>query len=208
MSSLRQILADYRKVLLLDSCSARIQVGWLETNAESRWADSSEEAGTGLFRCLERLKAAPSQAEAFIFCDGPGSLLGIRTAAMAVRTWTSIADRPVFAYHSLELVAGSAANAGATVIADARRDSWHRLAVGTELRRVPTSELSGDLVTPEGFRNWTPLPVSVRKVPYDVAALINEVSDTDVFRKTATPDAFLHEEPSYVTWTPRIHRAP
>ena len=32
--------------------------------------------------------------------------------------------------------------------------------------------------------------------------------DADLFRATDAPDAFLHEEPSYATWTPQIHRAP
>ena len=32
--------------------------------------------------------------------------------------------------------------------------------------------------------------------------------DLDLFRPTDAPDAFLHEEPSYATWTPQIHRAP
>ena len=208
MSSLRQILARHRRVLLLDSCSARVQLGWIERDGLSRWASSTEEAGIGLFKCLDQLGTPPTEADAFVFCDGPGSLLGVRIAAMAIRTWTTMVGRPVFAYHSLELIARSEQHRGTTVIADARRESWHQISATTQLQRVPTSALSGSIVTPEGFRNWTPLPEGVRTVTYDVGTLISELIDQDLFRETTNPDAFLHEEPSYVTWTPRIHRAP
>jgi len=35
-----------------------------------------------------------------------------------------------------------------------------------------------------------------------------EVASAALFRETAAPDAFLHGEPSYVRWAPKIHRAP
>jgi tRNA threonylcarbamoyladenosine biosynthesis protein TsaB len=34
------------------------------------------------------------------------------------------------------------------------------------------------------------------------------VLDAEMLISTDAPDAFLHEEPSYVTWAPHIHRAP
>ena len=67
---------------------------------------------------------------------------------------------------------------------------------------------AGELVTPENFRHWTPLPAEVRRVPYSLEALLPRVAGEDLFLPTEAPDAFLHEEPSYVTWTPQIHRAP
>ena len=208
MSSLRQILAHHQRVLLVDTCSARIQVGWLESNETALWATSDKEAGIGLFESVASLRKSPSDAGAFVFCDGPGSLLGIRTAAMALRTWSTLAARPTFAYHSLDLVAHSASHRSSCVIADARRDSWHCTSTLSKLTRVPTTKLSGDLVMPEGFRNWTPLPPGVRTATYVIQDLFAELMDADLLRPTDAPDAYLHEEPSYVTWTPRIHRAP
>ena len=73
---------------------------------------------------------------------------------------------------------------------------------------MPTAELAGELVMPEGFRHWTPLPAGVTSTPYVLADLLPRVADADLFRPTAAPDAFLHEEPAYATWTPQIHRAP
>lgn len=210
MPSLRQLLAAHAPLLVLDAASARVQVGWFAGSdpGDARWATADEEAGTGVFRCLEKLGVEVGAARAFVFCDGPGSVLGIRTVAMAVRTWNVVAPRPVFAYCSLALVAESLGHGGVTVIADARRELWHAFARGGTLRRVPKGELTGELVMPEHFRHWSALPDTVRSVPYSLAQLLPQVADADLFRATEAPDAFLHEEPSYATWTPQIHRAP
>jgi tRNA threonylcarbamoyladenosine biosynthesis protein TsaB len=48
----------------------------------------------------------------------------------------------------------------------------------------------------------------VERVPYSVPERLARAVDADIFTATTAPDAFLHEEPSYVTWTPQIHRAP
>jgi tRNA threonylcarbamoyladenosine biosynthesis protein TsaB len=210
MPSLRQLLAAHAPLLVLDAASARVQVGWFGDRdpAGAKWEAANEEAGTGVFRCVERLGADVNAARAFAFCDGPGSVLGIRTTAMALRTWQVLAPRPVFAFCSLALVAESLGRDDLTVIADARRDSWHALARGGALRRLPKNELTGELVIPENFRHWSPLPENVKQVPYSLAELLPRIVDADLFRATDAPDAFLHEEPSYATWTPQIHRAP
>ena len=49
---------------------------------------------------------------------------------MALRTWRMLAPRPIFAYHSLAVVAAAIGRNDVTVIADARRDAWHTLRLG------------------------------------------------------------------------------
>lgn len=208
MASFRHVLDHHAPLLLLDACSARIQVGWLARVGEMRWATATEESGIGLFTCLETLAVSPNNACGFVFCDGPGSILGIRTSAMALRAWRVLNPRPVFSFHSLELVAHFLGNPNLSVIADARRDAWHCVSVDTSLRRVPTAELPGTLATPNGFRNWTPLPPHVTQVSYSLEEMLPRLMDNDLLREANEPDAFLHEEPRYATWTPAIHRAP
>ena len=211
MHSLRQILAAHAPLLVLDAASARVQVGWFGGSPTTgRWETAEEEAGVGLFQCLGKLAVDLGEVRGFAFCEGPGSVLGIRTAAVAIRTWCALAPRPAFAYGSLALVAAALAGAspGASVVADARRGHWHRQARGRPLERVTVGELSGPLLMPAGFRHWAPLPPGVGTTPYDLADLLPATADLDLFRATAEPDAFLHQEPNYVTWTPQIHRAP
>jgi tRNA threonylcarbamoyladenosine biosynthesis protein TsaB len=208
MSSLNERIAANSPLLLIDAASLRVQVGWLERDRPPRWSAIEEEAGVAVFLGIETLGVRPRDAGAYVFCDGPGSILGIRTVAMALRTWCALAPRPVFAYHSLEVIAHALDRPDLHVIADARRDSWHCVTTSSPLRRIPTAELTGELVTPEEFRNWTPLPANVARVPYSLETMLPHVADRDLFRATDAPDAFLHEEPSYATWTPHVHRAP
>lgn len=208
MPSLRHVLATHSPVLVLDGASTRVQVGVLTHHGPARWHLAEDEAGIALFQAVERLGLNPQDAAAFVLCEGPGSILGIRTAAMAVRAWCVLRARPVFTYQSLALVAHALDAAAVQVIADARRESWHHYAIGGTLRRVPTGELTGALHMPEGFRHWSALPPSVAPTPYAVGDLLDRTSNLDLLRLTEAPDAFLHEEPSYVTWTPQIHRAP
>jgi len=214
MPSLRHVLAAHGPVLLLDAASARVQAGWLPAGdlATARWATSDEETGVGLFKSVATLTAdanrAIADAGAFVFCDGPGSVLGIRTCAMALRTWNVLRPRPVFAYGSLALVAQALGRPGLGVVADARRELWHHFTLGGTLRRVPVGELSGELVMPENFRHWSQPPAGLGSMPYALAELWPRVLDAELLHATDAPDAFLHEEPSYVTWTPQIHRAP
>lgn len=208
MPSLRALLERHESLLVIDSASSRIHVGWLQQHTDAQWQYSDEEAGIGIFRAFAALSVDPQRAHAFVFCEGPGSILGIRTAATALRTWSVLQPRPAYAYCSLELVAAARPDSKAAIIADARRESWHVFQPSTGLRRIPTAELRGELLMPAEFRHWSALPSGVQSVPYAVADLWRAAAEADLLREAPAPDAFLHEEPSYVTWTPQIHRAP
>jgi len=218
MPSLAQLLAAHRTLLVLDTASARVQVGWLSAH-DAAWASSTDEAGKALFSRIDTLFATSPDRSiaavgAFVFCEGPGSILGIRTAATAIRTWRTLHPQtPAFSYQSLALLAHGLGNPDFTLIADARRDHWHVQQLGQPLRQVPSAALAnstGQLATPEGFRHWTTPPPSLARVPYDLEVIFatDAVKNTDLFAPAPEPDAFLHNEATYKTWTPQIHRAP
>ena len=226
MASLTLLVARHGSVLLIDSASAIIQVGLWRREGEAIWRQSTKEAGIAIFEGASAVLAEAglraTELGAVVFCEGPGSILGIRTAAMAVRTWQTRdpSALPAFAYRSLELVAQDLRSAGRAgpfaVIADARRDAWHwaEVADGRDLpalRRVPRAALAdfpGELFLPEGFRVWSPPPRAARPAAYSLAALWRRQCDADLLHPAPEPDAFLHEDAVYVPWTPRIHRAP
>jgi len=213
MPSLRHLLAEHPTLLLIDAASTRVQVGLWHKGSES-WQIEEAEAGTAVFSCTEKLLTASNltiaNLNAYVFCEGPGSVLGIRTSAVALRTWGVLNPASSYAYQSLTLAAHALAKPEVNVIADARRDSWHVQRLGETLRRVPTAELAGECVMPEGFRHWTPLPANLGRTSYDLSALLARPAllDADLFHPSAEPDAFMHEEPSFVTWTPQVHQAP
>lgn len=212
MASFRELISGASPLLIVDAASTRIQAGLLAADGSQVWASSTEEAGNGIFRCLEELKVDLAKVGAFAYCEGPGSILGIRSVASALRAWLVLEQRPVWAYRSLELVARSLGDPSLSVIADARRDSWHLTRSHGGVHRVPTKDLPAaeTLRTPEGFRQWSKLPpgMNVEAVSYDLSRLVPRLMEEDLLHPSPEPDAFLHEEPSYVTWTPEIHRAP
>ncbi len=226
MASLNSLLTAHGVVLLIDSASARVEVGLWRREAAPVWRQSRREAGIAIFECVGGALAEAAigvrDVGAFVFCEGPGSILGIRTAAMALRTWQAAGPiaRPAFAYRSLELVAHDLQSAGIrlpfAVVADARRNAWHFVEAAADraigpLQRVPRAALAdypGDLFMPADFRAWVSPPRPARSVPYPPARLWPRQSGADLLHPAPAPDAFLHEESAYAPWTPQIHRAP
>jgi tRNA threonylcarbamoyladenosine biosynthesis protein TsaB len=214
MPSLRSVLNLHGPALVLDAASSRVQVGWLKGPDDAGvWQHHDGEAGDSLFRGLESLGCDVLEAGCFLFCAGPGSLLGIRTTAVLLRTWTTLKPRPCFSYQSLELVARGPHAPGMAVIADARRDMWHvvaRDAGGAPLpvQRIPAQDLPASRCMPEHFRHWAPLPSGTARVPYHVGELLRATANVPLLHESPELDAFLHEDPQYVTWTPRVHQAP
>ncbi|MBA3850483.1 MAG: peptidase M22 [Opitutus sp.] len=223
MASLAQLLASHGCILVLDAASTQMQVGLLRHDAPAVWHRSTDEAGKAAFAltdaCLRDAELTLADVRAFAFCSGPGSMLGVRTVAMALRTWQALAPRPAFQYESLHLLALELARVGAarpfTVIADARRDTWHVSAVDAAgavapLRRVPAAELAaatGDLWQPPALRTWSKPPRAARPCDYDLPHLFAQHAGADVLHAAAMPDAFQHEAPEYKKWSARVHSA-
>lgn len=222
MASLAQLLANHGRILLLDAAATTVQVGLLRTDQPDLWKTAETESGTALFTgaasCLAEAGLRMNEIAAFAFCEGPGSMLGIRIAAMAIRTWQAEKPRPAYAYGSLQVIATALAAvepAPFSVIADARRESWHCLSVDRHgavapLRRVPTADLatgSEPLFQPRAFRAWAPAPRPASDCPYGVGDLLGTLRHKDLFTRTAEPDAFQHEAPSYRKWSSQVHSA-
>lgn len=220
MATFVQLLAHHRRILVLDATSQSTQVGLLRPGLPGIWHRTPEEAGHGIFAgtdaVLKEAGLTPKDIEAFVFCEGPGSMLGTRTIAMALRTWQVLRPRPTYAYQSLA-VAGrgewTRTPRAFTVIADARRDTWHVQPVGADgslapLQRVPVADLpAGELVTPENFRAWATLPRPAVTVSYDLATFFPALGDGDFLQTSEAPDAFQHEAPAYKKWSAQVHSA-
>jgi tRNA threonylcarbamoyladenosine biosynthesis protein TsaB len=220
--SLRQLLARHPALLLADTCSTRVEVALWRGGELGPVAVAAidAEATSGLPEAVERVLAAAAinvrSLDAVAFCSGPGSVLGIRLAAATLRTWRAIKPGlALYGYASLPLLA--TAHPGVTIIADARRETWHavRARSAATLERVPSADLGAlaaeaPLGTPATFRSWSkpPADVAIRPLDYSPAALFAAAPDAALFEPAPEPDAFMHETPAYATWTPRVHQAP
>jgi tRNA threonylcarbamoyladenosine biosynthesis protein TsaB len=220
MARLAQLLANHRRILVLDAVSTQVAVGLLRADESAIWAQSSDDASRGIFRGTETVlsQAAVSLADidAFLFCAGPGSMLGTRTVAMTLRTWLTLKVRPAYSYQSLAAAARAEwirRPRAFTVIADARRETWHTQAIATDgslspLQRAAAAGLpAGELLTPAHFRAWSTPPPGIGECPYDLAAIFARLGDSDIFHADTAPDAFQHESPEYKKWSAQTHSA-
>lgn len=221
MSSLSQLLAKHQRVLVLDAASQQFQAGLMRENHPSLWELTEADASTAIFTCVSALlqDAGLRVADlgAVAYCEGPGSLLGIRSVAMTIRTWSVLAPLAVYSYQSLAIAGQfawrSAAPRALTVIADARRGSWHCQEVAhdgsmTTQRRLPFDQLPpGELLMPEHFRSWERPPRAVAPCRYDLARVLPPLADCDCFRKCDRPNALQPDAPEYRRWTAQVHRA-
>ena len=226
MLSLNQLIAQHGYLLVLDAASARVQIGLLRPAQPAIWHSAETDAGLGLFTgveaCLADAAASMDDIRAYVFCEGPGSGLGIRSVAMAVRTWQTIGVRsaPAYTFQSLPLLAREFALDGraapCAVISDARRDTWNCVLVDPQrgigpLQRVSSPEIAalpGELWQPLAFRAWALPPRATKNCAYDVAALFSAHAEAAIFSATAAPDAFQHAAPDYKKWAAQIHTAP
>ncbi len=219
MPSLTQLLTSHDRLLVLDAASQDVQVGLLRAGFRDVWRHSPEEAGASIFTSTESLLDETGlqvgDIGAFVFCEGPGSTLGTRTIAMALRTWQVLAPRPAYSYQSLAVAARHAwaksRPRAFAVIADARRDTWHCQPVAADgrlaaLQRAPVTALpAGELATPEHFRSWASPERPLGTCSYDLSQIFPVVADDDHFQRIESADAFQHDAPEYKKWSARVH---
>ncbi len=208
--------------LFLDAASPAITVGLrVGSGEEPTWQHTRDEAGVALFRAVDRLTrtrgVAVADIRSVVFCEGPGSLLGVRLVAMALRTWAALprtVPLEVFGYRSLELVAAGLLARGRSgafhVVVDGRRQTWNSLSIDAHggfgaIRRRPAAEpfpADEPVFHPQGFPLWQALPAGVLGVDYNPTELPALAARFSLLRPVATPDAFMTEMPTYTEWTP------
>ena len=127
--------------LVIDaSARAGLRVGVVQSG---RWLsqvtspDGALEATSG---CVaEVLKSASLQladVQSFALNIGPGSMLGIRVAALTVRAWSALKPRPIYVWESLVVLATVAMERGQkapfVVVAESRLKRWNVLEVNAQ----------------------------------------------------------------------------
>ena len=205
--------------LVLDgSARSGVRAGVL---AGGRWAGQGESplgAVEGLFPCVEAALAEArlslDDVRAFALCAGPGSVLGIRVAALAARTWSAMRPRPVFVWPALDALAGSALAAGASgpflVAVESRLKRWHALEVGADGSFGPAFEAEVAQLDAAGLRVYAhgdAAAVFARRVamPAPWSALPGLFARPGFLRAEPKPDA-ANVAQDFATWSGGRHR--
>lgn len=218
---------NFASYLLIDASSpSSVVVAQLDATGKT-WARFEEEPAAaleGIFTASER--ACPRFNPAgFLFCEGPGSILGIRIAAAAIRGKNALGNSvPVLAFQSLHLSTALIARAfpsekNFAVLAESRMNAWNLLIVENGVPEDAFQELkTADLTTRRLEKVFLlpqrrPFPPPIATIPVNPADLLK--SDPAVFAETPNllhdcgnfPDAVNTATTSgYVKWSPERHR--
>ena len=207
--------------LVLDgSARAGVRVGVL---SGGRWVGqgiSADGALEGLFGCVETALADAGlkldDVRSFALCVGPGSVLGIRIAALAVRSWSALSPRPIFVWESLAGIARSALSAGEKgpflVAAESRLKRWHALEVAVDGALGVPFEAEAAELNASGRRVLASseaapgVLTSHVAVPQPWSALPAFFAQPGFLREEPRPDA-LNVANDFATWSGERHRS-
>ena len=212
-------------LLFLDASSLQVQVGILRGFEWLAFCECEREALDSLFSgikgCLNSAKLRLEDLRGFVFCEGPGSVLGIRLAAMAINGWRSLPSHckaPVFAYYSLEAAAHLLLQRGVqppfSLISDYRRDLWNLITVFCDggvsaLSRVRAEEvrmLDQSLFYLNQRKQNNPPPSSIRNCNYTFAAAPRIFEESGLLRRVDGALPYSPEKPSYAKWNAQRHQ--
>ena len=187
-----------------------------------RWVGqglSPDGALEGLFGCVEvalaEAKLKLSDIRSFALCVGPGSVLGIRIAALAVRSWSALEPRPIFIWESLAGIARSALTVGEQgpflVAVESRLKRWHALEVSADGSLGAPFEAEAAQLNSSGHRVLASSEASAGvltshvAVPHPWSALPTFFAQSGFLREELRPDA-LNVANDFATWSGERHR--
>lgn len=206
--------------LVLDgSARAGVRVGVLSGGRLVGQGVSPEGALEGLFGCVDaalgEAKLSLGDLRSFALCVGPGSVLGIRIASLAVRSWSALEPRPIFVWESLAGIARSALAAGEKgpflVAAESRLKRWHALEVSADGSLGAPFEAEAAELNSSGRR----VLASSEAAPAVLTSHVAVPHPWSAFPTLFTQPGFLREEPrpdalnvanDFATWSGERHR--
>ncbi len=202
-----------KRWLAIDASRAQCAVGVL--SGDGRWLAFTPCRGGALEGLREGVQAALGAAamrieeiDGFLYCEGPGSVLGLRLAAMMLRVWRTVpalAKKPVFAWRTLPFIARACGGAHSVVVTPARQGHGCVFQSPDIWEERPTAELVNlrektCLFLPQR-KQWENPPDFFKTVPDDLlekhprALLAN-----GLLHPVETPDNFVMRQAQYRAW--------
>ncbi len=141
--------------LVIDaSARDRLRVGVVQGGRWVSQVESPEGALEATSGCVgDVLKSAGLQladVQSFALNIGPGSMLGIRVAALTVRAWSALKPRPIYVWESLVALATVALDRGVkapfVVVAESRLKRWNVLEVNAQKQFSAVAECETEQV--------------------------------------------------------------
>ena len=212
--------------LVIDCSDGEVFCGVLDS--AGAWLSSKKE-GPGALEALfpnvaDVLRGANCSLDSmgrFVYCRGPGSVLGLRMGAMAIETWCRLSCRPVerVGYGSLELTAellllDQPGLQDAVLLADWKKDSWHVLMIEQgrigSVAPLPTEaieSLDRPLFHLPRRKGWQAPPNGAHSLAYEPERLDVVLSRPEFLQSSEAVELFQPGGNTFTKWTPQRHRA-
>ena len=212
--------------LVVDAASPVNWVGIKRSATDLVDASSATNSSANLYELIEQaLDLAGltlSDVATVLYCEGPGSMLSIRSTVMTIRAWEGIGitgATHLFTYNSLQLGAALLANdskisaSEAILVTDARRNAWNALELpeNSSLRIIENADLELDprpKLTLSGFPRWTKTKATFQEIPYLPSRLFADERFLRIVRPVPFAAPLNLRESDFRKWTPKIHSAP
>ncbi len=207
-------------LLLLDASALETQTGLLRNGKWLAFHRSSGETLEALFQgvssCLSGAGLDFKDVEGFLYCEGPGSVLGIRLAAMALKGWRSLPGlkmAPIYAYRSLPAMAHlmqlqERNGPPFHCICEGGKGLWNLYSNG-EMKTVSSEEIENleepVYLIPLGRNKESP-PQNAEIRPYHLEELPTILTSEALFRRTETPEVYRTGANVYAKWSGQRHR--
>lgn len=219
-------IAQAYPLLVLDAATPKLHVGIIENGKWTARFESDESALESLFDgarlCFEKAGVSLYSIKGILFNQGPGSLLGLRIAVMAIEPWRKLLEKegqkvPVWSYTPLGLTALTLGEKSGSLFTEYKRGLWHVLPLGPENKENPPlyieeceatnlTELPKPHFHLPGRKSWESPPEGTTAVAYTLDNLPEFLENPDLIFPNPELKLFTEGSTEYKKWTPSRHR--
>lgn len=216
--------APLAPTLVIDGSNSAVFVGLIGTN--QKWVYQTRADGSPLERLfptvenlIESTNYELSDLNSYIYCEGPGSVLGLRLCAMAMQTWSQLYKKSTcwYTYNSLQLTAelicvDTPGIQHALLLSDWKKGVWNAVIINKgkpEPIRVMT-DLDvkkwnhGSIFYLPQRKNWQTIPANATTLEYNPEQILEVLH---ILRHTKKFELYTSGMNEFRKWTPERHRA-
>ena len=220
------MLPTNKASLVIDGSGIAVFAGLLDT--DNQWLAKAESEGNPLEELFPLIEAVLTESAlsltdigSYIYCMGPGSILGLRLCAMAIQTWARLYPKSAqyYRYNSLQLSAHALLYAtpdleDALIVSDWKKGVWNALYIRNG--HVGATEIIDDsaLISWENLiyhlpqrKGWQSPPNNVQTLRYD-PSIIDAIRDAEgLLQITEHIEIYGSGINTFQKWTPIRHQA-
>jgi tRNA A37 threonylcarbamoyladenosine modification protein TsaB len=210
--------------LVIDGSSASTFVGIL--GVDLHWLGYTCSGKPPLESLFTTVESVSKEADlplgnlrAYLYTEGPGSVLGLRLCAMAIETWSRLFPHSAnyFAYNSLTLVAAqvlsqSPETRDALILSDWKKDLWNAVAIKSGQIQDPAPVTPETLVSSQSplyhlpaRKGWQSPPREAQRIEARPDRLPQLLNTPDLLKRTQGVQLYSAGSNTFQKWTARRH---